>query len=84
MHELQLSVKLFVCGYYGAFQTLRKAIRTCNECESNEGYNDEDQYGVSELENSKKLQKSSSVKQGHLVQFIACDFLIHKKNTYKY
>ena len=26
---LQLSVKLLVCGYYGAFQTLRTAIRTC-------------------------------------------------------
>ena len=26
---LQLSVKLLVCGYYVAFQTLRRAIRTC-------------------------------------------------------
>ena len=28
---LQLSVKLLVCGYYGAFQTLRTAIRTCKD-----------------------------------------------------
>ena len=26
---LQLSVKVLVCGYYGAFQTLRVAIGTC-------------------------------------------------------
>ena len=28
---LQLSVKLLVCGYYGAFQTLQTAIRTCKD-----------------------------------------------------
>ena len=28
---LQLSVKLLVCEYYGAFQTLRTAIRTCKD-----------------------------------------------------
>ena len=28
---LQLSVKLLVCGYYVAFQTLRTAIRTCKD-----------------------------------------------------
>ena len=28
---LQLSVKLLVCGYYGVFQTLRTAIRTCKD-----------------------------------------------------
>ena len=28
---LQLSVKLLVCKYYGAFQMLRTAIRTCKD-----------------------------------------------------
>ena len=26
---------------------------------------------------------SSSVKQGYLVQFVICDFLIYKKDTFK-
>ena len=30
-HFLQLSVKLLVCRYYGAFRMLRTAIRTCKD-----------------------------------------------------
>ena len=66
---LQLSVKLLVCGYYGAFQTLRTAIRTCKDVSLL--YNKQEKYFKKEEAKQrvwKEIAKELDLEKGKLVE----------------